>query len=291
MKVLTSAELFGELDTPLRVRDIQLSDQSQPVSAEAVKIMFVLAGHAQLRSGNEVASLSQGSIFTIPAQQACHAVPTTPVHAVNFYLHPDYVREQLRWLPQAQPLVHQLRGALDGSGRLQHLRVPPEAMRGLSPMLVRLSRLPHHNDEVLASLSRAGMIFDAVGKYAGTHVSHIGLLDDRKVPSPEVIAAISLMRQQIDRPWNVDDLARHVALSSSQLTRLFRAQLRESPAAYFLRLRADKMAEFLSTTNMSVADAARAVGWANPAVAARAFKRRYAVSPREFAAQSRQRFV
>ncbi|MFD1861042.1 helix-turn-helix domain-containing protein [Aeromicrobium camelliae] len=97
------------------------------------------------------------------------------------------------------------------------------------------------------------------------------------------------MRGQISRTWSMETLAREVALSPSQLRRLFNSQVGVSPAAYLARLRAEKMAELLATTSMGVTQAARESGWRDATVAARNFKKRYGVSPREYAASFRVR--
>lgn len=287
MKTLTLPELFGDPARPLRVVKVQLDGQSRVVITEAVKIIFVLAGEAELRRGREVSRLSEGVVVMVPGCKPCHTVPTTSVRLVNLYIHPSYLREQLSWLPLTYPLAHQLRRAFDASASIQLLCASPEAIRKLTPTLVGLARTPADN-EVLEHTAHVAMLFDAVARAANS-----GRQQNRSqastiiAPRREVTAAVSLMRGRLSHPWTVDEVARHVALSTSQLTRLFRDQLDVSPAAYLVQLRIDQMAELLATTHISVTQAARAVGWANIRSAARAFKRRYEVSPREFATRAR----
>ncbi|MGO2185298.1 MULTISPECIES: AraC family transcriptional regulator [Micrococcales] len=57
-------------------------------------------------------------------------------------------------------------------------------------------------------------------------------------PSREIVAAISLLNATLDRGWQIADLASAAALSSSQLTRLFRTQIGVSAAALLRQLRA-----------------------------------------------------
>lgn len=108
---------------------------------------------------------------------------------------------------------------------------------------------------------------------------------------PEVRSAIVLLEQQISRAWRMDELAHEVALSTSQLGRLFREQLDVSPAAYLSQLRAERMAELLSTSSLGIAEAAQAVGWDNVTVGSRVFRRRYGVSPRAFVARASRRLA
>lgn len=106
--------------------------------------------------------------------------------------------------------------------------------------------------------------------------------------SPQVARAVALLNSEISRSWRVEQLAAAVALSPSQLARRFRTELGISPAAYLRQLRADRMAELLASTRIPVNEAARAVGWANTTIAARAFKWRHGATPRVFAAHTRQ---
>lgn len=285
MTTLTATELFGESGVPLRAREFSIRCASDPVRAEAIKVVFSLAGWAELRSGEDRAIMRQGSIFTVPAFQRCYAIPVDHARSVVFYLHPEYLGEQLRWLPNGNPLLHHLRRSVNGIEHLQHLQVPPAAVQSLLPHLLHLARTPHRSDQELMRLTLAGTVLDTVGRFAGLRCAEAEeCLPNLAAPRPEVAAAVSLMHHQVDRDWSAGDLASRVALSPSQLTRLFRSHVGMSPARYLWCLRADHMAELLATTGRSVGEAARAVGWSNPAVASRAFKRRYGISPRQFAA-------
>lgn len=288
MTTLTATELFGESGVPLRAREFSIRCASDPVTAEAIKVVFSLAGWAELRSGEDRAIMRQGSIFTVPAFQRCYAIPVHHARSVVFYLHPEYLGEQLRWLPGGHPLLHHMRQAVNGMEHVQHLQIPPAAMQSLLPHLLHLARTPHRSDQELMRLTLAGTVFDMVGRFAGLRGAEPDeCLPNLAAPRPEVAAAVSLMHHQVDRDWNADDLASRVALSPSQLTRLFRSHVGISPTRYLWRLRADQMAELLAMTGLSVGEAARAVGWSNPAVASRAFKRRYGISPRRFVATTK----
>lgn len=86
----------------------------------------------------------------------------------------------------------------------------------------------------------------------------------------------------MDEPWTLDALAEQVHLSRSQLVRSFDATVRMSPMAYLRQMRVERMARLLASTDMSIAEAARSVGWKNQFHASQCFHAAYGVSPTEF---------
>lgn len=288
MTRLPEPGLFTGLDVPLRVLDTTTAEPSGTVIAESVKVIFTLTGWAEVRSRENAIAASPGTILTIPAGLACQGLPHGQSRAITFYMHPEYLSDQMRWLARTHPLVHQLRCAIAGDAGLQRLQVSERAMHAMGSQLIRLAQLPRRGEHEFAMFSIASDVFDSVGRFAGVtaqRLSEYGPTLGR--PRDEVIAAVDLMRDHLGRNWRMDALAREVALSVSQLARLFRTQVGVSPSACLAGLRAERMAELLETTSLSVAEAARASGWANPTVAARTFKKRYGVSPREYTAMSR----
>jgi transcriptional regulator GlxA family with amidase domain len=91
-----------------------------------------------------------------------------------------------------------------------------------------------------------------------------------------------VLRSRLAEPWSLDVLADEVHLSRSQLVRAFDATVRLSPMAYLRRARVQEMARLLDSTDMSVAAAARAVGWVDANYAGRCFHVHYGMSPTRF---------
>lgn len=284
MTLLTAVDLFGRAGAPLRVHEVTAYEPSGAVTAESVKIVFMLDGWAEVRSRTETASLSVGTVLIIPSSLECWGFPTAHARTATFYIHEGFLAEHLRWLPRVHPLMHLLQNAIDGDRRFGRLHLPVHAMRDLTPRLVHLAQLSHHSGDELAVLSITAAVLDAVGRCAGTPMSSAWSPATLATPRDEVTAAARLLHSDPSRAWRIDDLAHAVALSTSQLGRLFRAQIGVSPAAYLARLRTDRMAELLATASLGVGEAALLAGWQNATVASRAFKRRYGVSPRSFAA-------
>ena len=62
----------------------------------------------------------------------------------------------------------------------------------------------------------------------------------------------------------------------------FNATVGMSPMAYLRHMRVERMARLLVSTNLSIAEAARSVGWRNQFHASQCFHAAYGVWPTEF---------
>lgn len=285
MAVLSEETLFADVGIPLRVLAQATEAPSGPVTAEAVKVMFVLSGWARVTSDFDATQVEPGTVLTIPAGLECRGHPYGATSTVTFYLQSDYLRHELRWHRGGHPLVHQLHRSLHGAPEFGRLQLSTQTLQNLTPRLTHLAGIGTGTGSEFAMLSIAAEIADVVGRASGANPGALLLASrGRRLPRDEVAAATSLLRQLPCHAWRVEELARRVSLSSSQLTRLFREEIGLSPAAYLRGVRADKMAELLILDRLGVSEAARAVGWRDPAVASRAFKRRYGVSPSAYAA-------
>lgn len=246
-----------------------------------MKVVFTVSGWARVRSPVGEVLLEPGLILTIPDGVECHGFPLGHTRTVTFYIEHEYLRTQRPWLPVTHPLARQLSRVLDGERRLLTLQLADTVMRELTPSLTRLAHVASEVTGLYAVLSMVLDVFDAVGRFAGTAGGKVEV--DGCAPRREVLTAIALLQADLTRRWRIDDVAREVALSASQLTRVFRAQIGLSPAAFLRRLRADRMAELLTTTPLTISEAGAAVGWNDPSLASRLFKRRHGVPPSTYA--------
>lgn len=268
------------------VREQTASSPSGPVRVSSAKVVFTISGWARVQGPSGDAFLEAGSILTIPPGMECHGFPEGYTRTVTFYIHADYLADQLRWLPVTHPLVHHLHGALNGCADLQTLQLASTTMHALTPALLGLTQPRADWQGDFAMLSNASEVFDAVGRFSGVSTGNRDVAG--MWPRREIAVAIALLRADLSRPWRVDELAREISVSPAHLARLFRAQIGISPAAFLRQIRADHMAELLLTTDLTVRDAGAAVGWEDAAVASRSFKQRHGVAPRVYASTYRR---
>lgn len=104
----------------------------------------------------------------------------------------------------------------------------------------------------------------------------------RGVVRGHVVVAVKLLHDRMAEPWTLDSLADEVHLSRSQLVRSFDLTTGLSPMAHLRKMRVERMARLLDSTDLSVATTARAVGWADANYASRCFHAYWGVSPSEY---------
>ncbi len=99
---------------------------------------------------------------------------------------------------------------------------------------------------------------------------------------PAVAQALSLLHEDVARPWTVDELAAAVGVSRAALGRRFAALLGEPPMSYLAGWRLALAADLLLASDATVTAIARQVGYRTPFSLSTAFKREHGVSPQQF---------
>lgn len=103
-----------------------------------------------------------------------------------------------------------------------------------------------------------------------------------------ITAAIAFMRDGLDKPIKVEDMANHVSMSVSAFAHLFKATTGSAPYQYLKRLRLDRARALLVEENQAVNEACHAVGYGSVSHFITEFKRMYGETPRSYAARLRR---
>jgi AraC-like DNA-binding protein len=96
---------------------------------------------------------------------------------------------------------------------------------------------------------------------------------------PVVGKAVTLLLRQPDAPWTVASLAGEVGVSRTAFAARFRELVGEPPMAYLTRLRLGHAAGYLSTTDKTLQQIARLVGYESDAALSKAFRRAFGRAP------------
>jgi len=157
--------------------------------------------------------------------------------------------------------------------------------------------------------ARGGGVVGSLCGYLGELIAGAGPADDRAsevvgllasilVEGPQpgsasqtgLPAVIDDLARSVGRLWasrgvgpvSLDELTAYASCSRRHLCRLFATYLGEGPVATFDRLRLSRVAVVLAHTDLSVAAAAAACGYANPFHLSRSFRLSYGVAPRAY---------
>jgi transcriptional regulator GlxA family with amidase domain len=99
------------------------------------------------------------------------------------------------------------------------------------------------------------------------------------VSDPALARAIALMQTRLEEPLPLAEVAARSGVLLRTLQARFRAQLGQSPLAYYLDLRLSAAKRMLEQSSASVAEVATAHGFGSASAFARAFRQRFGMSP------------
>jgi AraC-like DNA-binding protein len=109
-------------------------------------------------------------------------------------------------------------------------------------------------------------------------------LGDRADAATGLRAAIELAHDRCHEPLRVGDLAAAADMSTDRLERAMRRTLATSPKQYIVRLRAERAAALLVTSDRTIADVAADCGYYDQSQLTRQFRRVIGVTPRDYRA-------
>ena len=94
--------------------------------------------------------------------------------------------------------------------------------------------------------------------------------------------ATDYIRQNIDRPITISELAHVAFISQQHLCRLFQKYYHESPLYYINRMKMEQAIELLRSTSMAIKQIAYKLGFESENYFCRLFKKMEGVTPMEF---------
>lgn len=107
-------------------------------------------------------------------------------------------------------------------------------------------------------------------------------LQAQQAEHPGIRGLQSFLLENLEKELSVESLAEHAHLSVRHFGRLFRAQVGCSPARYVEKLRVEAACRQLQTSERSIEEISRRVGFGSPEILRRAFWRVLHTSPQDY---------
>ncbi len=149
---------------------------------------------------------------------------------------------------------------------------------GASPTLDMLLHYLHVSQRPSLALDVASVfIYD--NPRAATDKQSMVSLGRLKYREPRLAKALETMERNLETPISLKRLADQCGVSNRTLELLSNKYLRLSPAAYYLRLRLQLARKLVLDSDISIQEVAVRSGFNSQSAFARAFKKRYTLSP------------
>jgi AraC family transcriptional regulator len=261
------------------------------------KIVHVMEGRAYVETARGARELDAGSALSIGANIWCSLRPDPSVRIWTLYIDEEFLRAQLALLlPDRSRLASNVE-SVDWDGSPLVVEHGVDALRRLEPLWRQISILDNVRISPELAATRTLALFVrsielslpallAADTIAGdtTSASQSPVVGNLVSPTSIGIVgrATRMLRVRLAEPWTVNRLAAELALSRSQLTRLFTTQVGASPMRFLTEIRLTEFTRLVEETDLPLPVAAKKVGWADSRVAATWFRRRYGISPSRF---------
>lgn len=142
--------------------------------------------------------------------------------------------------------------------------------------LVRLATARPSDQKLLAPLVIKEIVYRLLSSGEGARLSHLIM----PAETHRISKAIRLLREQLDKPLHIDDLARDVGMSVSGFHQHFKSVTAISPLQYHKQIRLQEARRLMLTESLDAATAGFRVGYEDPAYFSRDYKKQFGDPPR-----------
>jgi AraC-like DNA-binding protein len=244
-----------------------------------------------LRAG-EVAVLPKGSAHWMRDSPDSTAPPLTSILASH-----EVIDGELRFGGDDGPLTEVVCGvfSFEGGRRAAWVdRLPPVVVSATEPDVHRWRRsvIEALRQEARAATDGGSLIVNRLLESLigdAFRRALAGSFRDAEVPAnaladSKIGRALARVHEDPARSWSVRALAEEAVMSRSAFSDRFRTLVGQAPMRYVTELRLTRAARLLRSTDATVADVARSVGYGSEEAMSRAFKGRFEVAPSVFRA-------
>lgn len=239
---------------------------------EDIEILTVKSGRMAYSVGGKTILLNAGDTIVVNANQIHYsmAVEENVCRYVIFVVHPSILISSLEVEMQAVRPV------------LENAELPYIRFRGYNEYTEEMYRLmlgmPEIRRDAFAVTKEFFKIWDIIRKQADNY----GGNEEEITPDPQM-NTFKIMLNYISEHYKenvkLSDIADRAHISKSMCNNLFKRYVNESPISYLSHLRSRKVAEYLRSTPMTLAEIAEETGFGGVSYMAETFRKYFDNSP------------
>lgn len=291
---------LGNSYQPILACTSSLHRPVDPVAHDCVQLIIIRSGSTILYSEFGEQPVHVGDAVLLGANVLCGSEPEGHLTVTTVYLDTDYLLDQVFW-QHADVLCDRL-DAQDFANTIytepaQILRLGEDRAGMLMPWVDELvaltidgvARERFHRAQALwfSIIDRVSPFIEVsrrrVAPGQRAHIRPTLPRDRRFAPlRAEAREVEALLREEISHDWSLPELSDIAHLSTKQLGRVFVEAFGKTPLAYLTMLRVEEMTRLLREPEVSIAEAARRVGWRSRNRATEAFRQYAGITPARY---------
>ncbi len=244
-----------------------------PAVRDDFHVHFILSGKGTLEIGGKTYHLGRGQIFAIPPdiETYYYADPKDPWHYT--------------WVSfgGSRAAFYMEKAGISAASPVRDAYVEPEDFLALTEKI-----LNHHELVIANELTRTALLYEILALLINSQNQN---LEELHKPhpldySPDIYVnhAVEYIHSNYSSA-RISDIASYIGITRSYLTHIFKQKLHISPQEYLLSYRLDQGSRLLRTTDLSIQEVARRIGYDNPLTFSKIFKNAYGLSPKNYRKQ------
>lgn len=238
-----------------------------PAVRDHFLIHYILDGEGTFHVNGKIYSLTRDQGFLICPDFVTYyeAHTANPWHYIWVGFHGQKAEEYLKnaGLNQQNPVFTYRRGSFLKDCMMEMIKADENYNKGKD---LRLQSLLYH---FLSELMENG---DHPGKFDTS----------RNVQDSYIHKAIQYINMNYSFNISISTISRQIGLDRSYLCHLFKQRLGVSPSTFLIQYRVNKACELMTDSRLTIGDISRSVGYEDPLVFSKAFKRLTGLSPNNY---------
>jgi AraC-like DNA-binding protein len=248
---------------------------------DGAELFVVVGGEGLYLNQNQTVPLCVGDVFVVNDCQVHGFRNTRRLEMYNLLFEPQSLLPPLDLvgdLPGYYALFHWEPRHRREEGAFGHLRLSPELLRGLEPLLAAMER--EYWDEPPGWRLAVKELFWQLVLRLSRHYQDVTTPVSRA--TVRMAEVLRLLETEAGQALSVTELAARTHLSVNQFRRVFRRATGAAPGAYRLQRALLRGASLLRDHGASVKEAAQATGFHDASHFTRLFRRHLGVKPSEY---------